>query len=166
MITAYLPLLLLLAGLAGSAGAGLWGWRLGAEHERGKAAEQATLESRAIDAASAAAAKSVSRIKVKNETIVQEVRHEIQNQPVYRDCVHPAGQLQRINAALGAVGEPEPAGNGQLPAAGAAAGSELRRDDREADRSGNPVPSVPGSTGAGPVAPAAPAAAAGQGAER
>ena len=97
---------------------------------------------RAGEAAARTAAEAIGRIKIQHRTVQQEVQREILERPVYRECVHSAEQLRRINAAL--TGEPaEPAGGGVLSAAGAAGGSELRRDDDQADRGGRAVPGVP-----------------------
>jgi len=52
------------------------------------------------EAAQQGAAKAIAGNRPKNTTIVQEVRREVENNPVYRDCVNTAGGLSRINAAL------------------------------------------------------------------
>lgn len=93
----------------------------------------------AEQSAASAAAKAIAGIKVQNRTVYSEVQRDVIEKPVYRDCVHPPMQLQRINAAL--TGEqPEPAGRGLLPPADAASGLQLRRDDAQADRGGWAVP--------------------------
>lgn len=80
-------------------------------------AEDARLERVAIEARAAAqrgAATAIAGIKINNRTIYQQVERTVHENIVYRDCVHPPGQLQRINAAL--TGRPaEPAGDRQLP---------------------------------------------------
>lgn len=86
----------------------------------------------AADSAASAAATAISKIKVQNRTIMNEVQREVQTNTVYRDCRHSDEQLRRINAAL--TGErAEPAGSGILPSAGAASGLQLRSNDAEAD---------------------------------
>ncbi len=93
----------------------------------------------AADSAASAAATAISKIKVQNRTIMNEVQREVQTNTVYRDCRHSDEQLRRINAAL--TGEQlEPAGRGLVPTADAASGLQLRRDDTQADRGGRAVP--------------------------
>ena len=80
-------------------------------------AEDARLERVAIAArasAQRAAGDAIAKIDVQHKTIYQQVERTIRENIVYRDCVHPADQLQRINAAL--TGRPaEPAGDSKLP---------------------------------------------------
>lgn len=93
----------------------------------------------ATEAAASAAAGAISKIRVRNTTVRQEVEREIRENVVYRDCVHGPGSLQHINAAL--TGErAQPAGGGKLPPADAADRADIRRNDDQADRGGRPVP--------------------------
>lgn len=66
-----------------------------------------------FDQAQAAAAGEIAKIKVINKTIHAEVRREIHQEPVYRDCRNTDVGLRGINAAL--AGRPEPADGGKLP---------------------------------------------------
>lgn len=71
-----------------------------------------SVEARA--AAQRAAADAIKGIEVQHKTVYQQVERTVRENIVYRECVHPADQLQRINAAI--TGKlPEPAGAGKLP---------------------------------------------------
>lgn len=60
------------------------------------------------------AAEAIAAITVKHTTIRQTLEKEIHEKPVYRDCLHPADQLQRINTALTGR-EPVATGDSKLP---------------------------------------------------
>lgn len=73
----------------------------------------------AVADAASATAQAISRIKVVNTTLRQEIQGEIRTNTVYAACSHAPEQLRRINEAL--TGDrAEPAGGGELPASGAA----------------------------------------------
>jgi hypothetical protein len=134
-------IVLALAGCLTAVIAGIYfeGKRSGKSECAEKAALVREAAQAAADSAASAAAKAIAGIKVQNRTVYSEVQRDVIEKPVYRDCEHPAGQLQRINAAL--TGEqPEPAGRGLVPPADAASGLQLRRDDAQADRGGRAVP--------------------------
>lgn len=80
-------------------------------------AEDARLERVALEARAAsarAAADAIAKINVQHQTIYQQVERTVRENIVYRECVHPADQLQRINAAI--TGRPaERAGDRKLP---------------------------------------------------
>jgi hypothetical protein len=124
----------LLAGLliwgASLGAATWWAWHAGSDHEIARLAREDDIEQRAIVASTDAAASAIAAIKVRNTTIQNEVQHEVSERVVYRECLHSPEQLQRLNAAL--TGAQPAAADGKLPAADAARGSELRRDDPQA----------------------------------
>jgi hypothetical protein len=136
------PWLLLAAGLAWLAslgGAAWWFYGAGADAEIAAHAREDRAAEKAARIAADTSAKAIAALKVQHTTIEQEVRREIETRVEYRDCRHSDEQLQRINAALTGR-EPEPAGGGELPRAGAADEPELRRDDGQAGGGGGPVP--------------------------
>ncbi len=134
-----------LAGGLAVAGAGLYleGKKAGKNEVRAQVASQAEIARDAAETAAQIAADAISKIKVQNRTVYQEVQREVLERPVYRECEHSPDVLRRINAALTGQAA-EPAGRGLMPSADAAGGLKLRRDDAEADRGGGAVPGVPG----------------------
>ncbi len=150
--TPILPYVLLAASVCTSV-AGVGGYLFGRSDGKAlEAAQQLTdeqLVAKAAGAAQTAAAKAIAGIQIKHTTIRQQAEKEIRENTVYRnaECTHPDSVLRQINAALTGT---EPIGGGQLPSADAAGRSDLRRDDAEADRRGQPVPAVQGGiTGGG-----------------
>jgi len=137
--------------LAAAWGASLWGaWSAAHQAGRDSVVAQQALEDRvaaeASAAAASAAAAAVAKLRPLHQTILSEVRHETTTVPVYRDCQHPAGQLQRINAAAGHAAARDPdAGGGQLPMATnpAADDGNVRRDDRGPGSGACRLPRVP-----------------------
>lgn len=104
---------LVAAGLAGAGG--VWyGVGLGREREAAERDRIATVERSVRDEAMAGAAAAIAANRPRNVTIRQETQREIQTNTVYRDCVHSAEQLRRINAALAGGGVA--ARGGELPA--------------------------------------------------
>ena len=73
----------------------------------------------AAEHAASAAADAISKLRIINQTITQEVRREIVERPVYRDCQHSPEQLRRLNAAITAA-PGRAAGGGGVPTADAA----------------------------------------------
>lgn len=72
-----------------------------------------------------AAASAITRIKVQNTTIRQEVEREIVETVRYRECVHPDSVLRNINAAI--TGDrPAPAASGVVPSADATERPDVR----------------------------------------
>ena len=76
------------------------GERTGRDGCKAATAREEHIAQVATDAANDAAARAIAGIQVKHTTIRQEVQREIRERPVYRDCRHPDGQLQRLNSAL------------------------------------------------------------------
>lgn len=117
-----IPLWILLAAViawgASAGGAYVYGRSDGRELEQATQLREADIEQRATNAASRAAAAAIANIEVKHVTVKQRVETEIRDRPVYRDCQHPDSVLRDINEAL--TGQPEPTGDRELPAAGAA----------------------------------------------
>ena len=133
------------AAVVASAVCGAWGYKQGRADGRELAAAQDARErdiaAHAAQVAAASAAEQIARIRVQHTTVRGEVEREVLERVVYRECVHSADQLQRINAAIsGAAIASSAAGGGQLPRTDAAAGPELRGDDAQAARGGRPVP--------------------------
>jgi hypothetical protein len=119
-------------------GAGLWGLSLGDDRATARQARETSIEQRATAAAANAAASAINAIKVTNRTIQNEVIRDVVEKPVYRDCLHDADSLRRINAAI--TGKPEPVGSGIVPGTDPAKGLKFWRDDAQADRGGRAVP--------------------------
>lgn len=146
------PLLpyLLLAGVVAATSAGLGGYLKGRADgralERATQVTEAALVEKVSQASQLAAAREIAAIQIKHTTIRQQVEKETREIPVYRDCRHADGVLDHLNAALiGAV----PAGGGKLSTTLSTSRSELRGDDAETARPGEPVSPVPGSSAGG-----------------
>jgi len=105
-----IALMLALGGLA-------TGWRLGLDHEKAKQADIDKARQQTREDAQQAAADAISKIEVKQQTIVQKVQHEIQTNTVYRDCVVPADGVRLLNDAISGRGETGSAGGGAVQGA-------------------------------------------------
>lgn len=123
------PAIAAAAAVAAAWGAYSAGRQAGEDAALARQQGQEALAAAAGDRAASAAAAAIARLRVINTTVTQEVRREVETQPVYRDCQHSAEQLQRLNAALAAGADPEPAGRGLVPKADPAPRLQLRRDD-------------------------------------
>lgn len=112
------PILIGLLGMTLAFAGGTWyGTGLGEDKEYAKRAREDVIVTKVQDTATQAAADAISKIRVRNTTIRQEVEREIQTDTRYiTDCRHPVGVYQRVNEAL--TGEPrkESAVDGKLPA--------------------------------------------------
>lgn len=110
----YLIIVSLLITVAGVCSAGWAGFQVGIDHQ--KSAEKDRIEAirAAADQAGQQAARAISRLKVVNTTIQQEIQHETRTHTVYLDCRHSGDGLRLLNAAL-AGGQNISAGGGQLP---------------------------------------------------
>jgi len=53
-----------------------------------------------------AAAKEIAKIEVTQQTIVQKVRRETIEKPVYRDCLVPSSGVGLLNQAIDGQAEP------------------------------------------------------------
>ena len=95
-------------------GAYIKGRQDGAAIQRADQSEALDLARKVREEAQRGAADAIAKIEIKNTTIRQTMEREIHEKPVYRDCRHDAGSLQRINAAITGR-EPAPVGGGQLP---------------------------------------------------
>ena len=100
-------------------------------------AEQVVRDTR--EAAQQGAATAIAANRPKNITNVQEVRREIEEKVVYRECVNTPNVLRGINTSLTGI-RPDPAGGFKLPGANAAKRPELRGNSEQVDRSSQPVP--------------------------
>lgn len=81
---------------------------------RADQAEVIELARKVRDDAQRGAAEAIAKIDIKHTTIRQATERTVHENVVYRDCQHPADQLQRINAALTGR-EPVAPGSGKLP---------------------------------------------------
>jgi hypothetical protein len=138
-------LAVVLAWGASVAGTGWWFFHAGQDQVVAEQQRDERLAAKAADAARQAVGESLSRLKVVNTTIQNEVERHVIEKPVYRDaqCRHDADGLRFVNAALTGTPAAGPAGGGELPAADAADGPVVRRDDPQAGAGGQPVPRVP-----------------------
>ncbi len=111
----------LLAGVVlwgASVGGAFWyGTSTGRDGEIAKraAVDQAVADTRKL--AMEGAADAISKIQVRNTTVQGRVETIVRDNPVYRDCVHPADVMRNINEAL--TGRPGPSGDGGVPGADA-----------------------------------------------
>lgn len=64
------------------------------------------------------AANAIAKIVVRNTTVQGRVETIVRDNPVYRDCVHPADVMRNINEAI--TGRAGPAGDSSVPGADAA----------------------------------------------
>lgn len=108
---------LIIAALVAVIASGYGGFRLGIDHEVASQAREDQHIAQAVDAANTASAVAISKIKVFNTTVQNEVQREITTNTVYRDCVNTPAGLRLLNQALAGA---EPSGGGKLPAADAA----------------------------------------------
>jgi hypothetical protein len=109
---------LLLGSVVGAAVAGWGGYELGRDAELADQARQDRAVAQGAAAAASAAAAAISKIGVQHVTIRQRAETVVREVPVYRECRHDARVLRDINEAR--TGRAEPAGDGVVPAAGAA----------------------------------------------
>lgn len=100
-------------------------------------AEQVVRDTR--EAAQQGAATAIAANRPKNIVNVQEVRREIEEKVVYRECVNTPNVLRGINTSLTGV-RPDPAGGLKLPGTDATKRFELRGNGEQTDRSSQPVP--------------------------
>jgi hypothetical protein len=95
--------------------AGYTGYDYAAAKGEAEAARDVKVAQIASDSAANAAALAISKIRVTNTTVNQEVQREVRTNTVYLDCKHSAEQLQRINEVLTGH-RAEAAASGVLPA--------------------------------------------------
>ena len=105
---------IIIAFLVAILGAGAGGFKLGADHEVAAQAREQNHIAEAVDAANASSAEAISKIRVTNTTIANEVQREIQTKTVYADCRHSPDGLRLVNEALANA---KSTGDGKLPAA-------------------------------------------------
>lgn len=103
----YLIITALLAAIATGAG----GIKIGIDIERASQAREDEHIAQAVDAANNAAAEAISKIRVTNQTIRQEVERETRTNTVYVTCHHTTAGLSGVNSALTG----EPSSGGKLP---------------------------------------------------
>lgn len=114
------PYVLLTAGVLWVATAGGAYWYGTGVGRDGEVAKQAAVDKAMIDTRKIAmegAADAISKIVVRNTTVQGRVETVVRDNPVYRDCVHPADVMRNINEAI--TGRAGPAGDGGVPGADA-----------------------------------------------
>jgi hypothetical protein len=99
--------------LVSGGGAGWFAYEAGRNAELATQAREDRVAEVSRAAAADAAASAIASIRVQNTTIRGEVRREISERVVYRDCVHSPDQLRRLNEAI--TGRAGPAGGGVVP---------------------------------------------------
>jgi uncharacterized protein HemX len=109
-------IVIVLVWVASVLGVAWWSYGAGQDSEIATQAREDRAAVMATEHAASAAADAISRMHVVHQTITQEVRREIVERPVYRDCKHSPEQLRRLNAAITAEPVRAPGGGG-LPAA-------------------------------------------------
>lgn len=93
------------------------GVTIGVKWEEGRQALENQHIAEAVDAANSATAEAISKIKVTNKTVQNQLEKQIETHTVYRDCkLDPVG-LQLANQALAGS---KPAGDSKLPGPDAA----------------------------------------------
>lgn len=112
----------LLVILGAFAAGGLTGYWRGVNNTANKIeATEARLEQErqnTYDAAMAATADAIARIKIVNTTIRQELEREVRTEKVYAECRHSDDTLRLLNAILKGEAPAESLDSGELPAAG------------------------------------------------
>lgn len=73
---------------------------MGVDHEQASQITKQELVAEAVDAANNAAATAISKIRVTNQTIRQEVERETRTNTVYVDCRHSKETLDNLNRVL------------------------------------------------------------------
>jgi len=141
-VNPWLILGLLVAWGLSVSGVGFAAFDLGQDRAKADQADKQALVAEAVDAALGVASKAIASIEIKHQTIRQEVQREIRTNTIYADCRHSPGGLRAVNDALAGPG-PGPAGGGELPPAGAAAGGHIRGDNGNAGGSRGDIPQVP-----------------------
>jgi len=91
---------LILVVMLGFCGVSVGGFKLGMDHQKAAEADKKELIAEAVDAANATSAQAISKLKIKNTTITNEVQHEVRTNTIYGDCHNTPSSLQSINAAL------------------------------------------------------------------
>ena len=76
------------------------GLTLGIKWEAGRQAIENQHIAEAVDAANAASAEAIAKIKVTNKTVTNQLEKQIETNTVYRDCRLDAVSLQLLNQAL------------------------------------------------------------------
>lgn len=126
MIAQGILILALSAGVAaGVAGVYMQGKKAGKNEIIAQVATSQQIADAAAEKVANRAAEAISKIKVQNRTIMNEVQRELQTNVVYRDCQHSPDQLRNLNAAITGQAD-ELAGRGLVPPANAASGSVVR----------------------------------------
>jgi len=106
-------LVITIALLAAVLSAGLGGFKLGVDHEVASQARENQHIAEAVDAANAASAEAIAKIKPKYTTIQGKLEKVIETNNIYRDCKLDAVGMQLANQALS--GRASPASDSKLP---------------------------------------------------
>lgn len=76
------------------------GYKWGSDSELASQAREDKVRQVATEAASQAAAGAIAKIKVTNQTILQEVQRETRTNTVYLDCRHSTETFENLNRVL------------------------------------------------------------------
>jgi phospholipase/lecithinase/hemolysin len=99
------------------AGTAHWFYGAGKDSEIATQYREDAAATKAYTAAQRGAAEAISKLEMQRVEITQPVQRTVREIVRYRECVHDAGVLRNVNAAL--TGRAKPAGSGELPAASA-----------------------------------------------
>lgn len=107
---------IIIAAILACIGSFFYGQQVGGDSEIAKQKKLDDVVREVKEAAQEGAATAIAAQQPINRTIVQKATREIETNTVYRECVNTPGQLRNINAAI--TGQPQPAGDSQLPGPG------------------------------------------------
>lgn len=105
---------------ASIAGTGWWFYGSGQDSQKAKQADIDKAVQATREAAQLGTAEAISKIEIKQQTIVQKVQHEVQTKTVYRDCVVPADGVRLLNDAIAGKAPAGPASGGAVQGAASA----------------------------------------------
>ena len=106
--------------VASIAAAGAWSYNAGKDAEIATQAREDRAAAVATQAAASAAAHAISQIEVRNVTIRQPLETIVRTEQVFRDCRSGPDAQRLLNSTPGVAPAASAAGDGQLPASGAA----------------------------------------------
>jgi hypothetical protein len=95
--------------------AGFQGFRMGSQYSDGKHARETVLIQKAAEAAQAAAADEISKIKIVHQTNQTRLEREIVHVPDFSQCHAGPGALGVLNDALSNKAGAKPASGGLVP---------------------------------------------------
>jgi hypothetical protein len=92
-----------------------WFYGAGKDSEIATQAREDAAATKAFEAGQRGAAEAISKLEMQRVEITQPVQRTVREIVRYRECVHDAGVMRNVNAAL--TGRTEPADRGELSAA-------------------------------------------------